>query len=68
MADPAAIVLTHVEVVIVAQFKARVTELAVTAVERFLGELEVPLEIDRVLELVELEYARSQGLFVTQRK
>ena len=43
------------------------TELAVTAVERFLGELEVPLEIDRVLELVELEYARSQGLFVTQR-
>ena len=67
MADPAAIVLTHVEVVIVAQFKARVTELAVTAVKRFLGELEVPLEIDRVLELVELEYARSQGLFVPQK-
>lgn len=42
------------------------TELAVTAVERFLGQLEVPLEIYRVLELVELENARSQGLFVAQ--
>ena len=42
------------------------TELAVTAVERFLGQLEVPLEIDRVFDLVELKYARSQGLFVAQ--
>ena len=66
VADPAPIVLAHVEVVVVAQFQASVTELAVTAVERFLGQLEVPLEIDRVLELVELEYARSQGLFVAQ--
>ena len=67
MADPAPIVLAHVEVVIVAQFQARVTEFAVTAVERFLGQLEVPLQIDRRLELVELEYAWSQGLFVTQK-
>ena len=66
VADPAPIVLAHVEVIVVAKFKARVTELAVTAVERFLGQLEVPLEIDRVLDLVELKYARSQGLFVAQ--
>ena len=66
VADPAPIVLAHVEVIVVAKFKARVTELAVTAVERFLGQLEVPLEIDRVLDLIELKYAWSQGLFVAQ--
>ena len=67
MTYPAPIVLTHVEVVVVAQLQTCVAELAITAILRLLGQLEVTLEIDDGrLELVELEYPWSQSLLETK--
>ena len=50
MADPAAVVLAHVEVVVVAELEAGVAELAVAAVGGLLGELQVAPQV-RVLLL-----------------
>ena len=45
MADPTAVVLAHVEVVIVAQLEASVAKLAIAAVSRLLRELQVAPQI-----------------------
>ena len=47
MADPAAIVLAVVEVIIVAEPKAGMTELPIAPVLGLLRQLEVPLEVVR---------------------
>ena len=64
MANPASIVLTHVKVVVVAQFETCVAKFAIAAIERLLGLLEVPFKIHWRLKFVKLEYFRGQYLFI----
>ena len=54
VADPAAIVLAHVEVVIVVELEARVAELPVALILWFLRQLDVPLQVC-VLRLLRVE-------------
>ena len=63
VADPAAIILAHIEVVIVAQLEACVAEFAIAAILRFLRKLEMALQVDRVLLGVQLQDARYQSLW-----
>lgn len=62
MADPASIVLTHVKVVIVAQFEACMAKFAIAAIERLLRLLEVPFKVHWGLKFVKLEDFRGQYL------
>lgn len=56
VADPAAVVLAHIEIVIVVEPQAGMTELSVALILRLLGQRQVPLQVQiRILLSVDIE-------------
>ena len=66
MTDPTAVVLAHIEVIVVTKLETSVAELPIASVLWLLTELQVSFQVDvSVLLCVDLEQFRDQSLYCT---